>query len=182
MTTLDQIRTQVQSSVWQGIAQSGVNLAAMPAADQQRMVENITNNVLLTFNAVMNQARPSMPASAIPPVAPSDTEETVLWEGAPFLSISEHYTITSERIKIVHGMIGKDIENIELIRVQDIDITQNLSERIFNIGDIQIRGADLSHPTVALQNINDPQEVYEILRKAWLSARKRYGLQFRETM
>jgi uncharacterized membrane protein YdbT with pleckstrin-like domain len=79
-------------------------------------------------------------------------------------------------------MFGKDIENVELIRLQDIDISQNLSERIFNIGDIQIRSADASQPLIILRNVSQPQEVYELLRRAWLAARKRYGLQFREEM
>jgi len=33
-----------------------------------------------------------------------------------------------------------------------------------------------------MRNIKDPQEVYETLRKAWLAARKSYGLMFREEM
>jgi hypothetical protein len=66
--------------------------------------------------------------------------------------------------------------------VQDIDIVQNVSERILGIGDILIKGADQSSPSVVLRNIHDPQEVYELLRKAWLAARKKYGLIFREEM
>jgi len=31
-------------------------------------------------------------------------------------------------------------------------------------------------------NIRDPNEVYELVRKAWLAARKKYGLSFREEM
>ena len=74
------------------------------------------------------------------------------------------------------------LENIELIRLQDIDVSQNLSERMFNIGDIQIKSADASNASITLRNVAQPQEVYELLRRAWLEARKRYGLQFREQM
>ena len=66
--------------------------------------------------------------------------------------------------------------------VQDIDITQNVSERILGIGDIVVSGADKSTPTIILRNIKDPESVYEILRKAWLNARKKYGLIFREEL
>ena len=98
------------------------------------------------------------------------------------MSLVEFYTITNERIKIVKGMLGKDIENFELIRVQDIDISQNLSERVLKIGDITISGADASAPQIILRNVHDPNSVYELLRKAWLVARKKYGLTFREEM
>ncbi len=109
-------------------------------------------------------------------------DEKVIWEGSPFLSLVEFYTLTNERIKVVKGLIGKDIENFELIRVQDIDISQNFSERIMGIGDITITGADSSNPKMVLRNIQQSQEVYELLRKSWLAARKKYGLIFREEM
>jgi hypothetical protein len=50
------------------------------------------------------------------------------------------------------------------------------------IGDISIKGADATRPHIVLRNIQKPDEVYETLRRAWLDARKRYGLQFREYM
>jgi hypothetical protein len=74
------------------------------------------------------------------------------------------------------------VENFELIRMQDIDFKQNMGERMLGFGDIYIRGQDPSNPAVVLRNVPKPEEVYEILRRAWLEARKRHGLQFREYM
>jgi uncharacterized membrane protein YdbT with pleckstrin-like domain len=106
----------------------------------------------------------------------------VLWQGHPFLSMVESYMITSERIKIVKGLLSRGVENFELIRVQDIDVKQGLDERILGIGDIVIRGQDPSNPEIILRNIPKPNDVYELLRRAWLEARKRYGLQFRDIL
>ena len=53
-----------------------------------------------------------------------------------------------------------------MIRVQDIDVTKSMGERMMGIGDITISGADASNPTVVLRNIRKPDEVYELLRKA----------------
>ena len=50
------------------------------------------------------------------------------------------------------------------------------------VGDINVRGQDASEPQVVLRNVSNPEEVYNVLRKAWMDARKRYGLQFREYM
>jgi hypothetical protein len=176
--SINQVRANIKGSVWRGIAQSGVDLSTLPAEQQNKLVDNVTNSVLLAMNDVIEDAQ----KSSKPEVAPADGEESVLWEGRPFLSLVEFYTITSERIKVVKGMFGKDTENIELIRLQDIDVTQNLSERMFNIGDINIKSADASNASITLRNVAQPQEVYEMLRRAWLDARKRYGLQFREQM
>lgn len=176
--SIDKVRASVKGSVWRGIAQSGVDLSSLSPDQQNQMVDGVTDSVLLAVNEVMEEAQ----KSGRPAEVELEGEETLLWEGRPFLSLVEFYTLTNERIKVVKGMFGKDIENLELIRIQDIDVSQNMSERIFNVGDILIRGADPSQPQVTLRNVAQPQEVYERLRRAWLAARKRYGLQFREEM
>ncbi|HEX6302874.1 MAG TPA: PH domain-containing protein [Anaerolineales bacterium] len=173
--SIEQIRAQVVASVWQGIAQSDVDLSALPKEEQEKLVSKIADNVLVAMNSVLDDV-------AKPQVSGDTGDEEILWEGHPFLSLVESYVITSERIKIIKGLISRDIENFELIRVQDLDLKQGVSERVFGIGDITIRGHDTSDPQIVLRNVPKPDEVYEILRKGWLEARKRHGLQFREYM
>lgn len=173
--SIEQIRARVTASVWQGIAQSGVDLSTVAQEDQEKLVSRISDNVLLTMNTVLDEV-------AEPAMTDDSSDEQILWEGHPFLSLVERYVVTSERLKIIKGLVSRDIENFELIRVQDIDLKQGVGERMLGIGDITIRGHDASEPMVTLRNVPKPEEVYEILRKAWLEARKRHGLQFREYM
>jgi hypothetical protein len=176
---VEQTRAQVISSIWRGIAQSGVNLAEIPVEQQEKMVDKIADQVLMSMNSLLDEvARPEPAAEA--PEAQEEQGEQVLWRGRPFLSLREFYIITTERLKIYKGMLSRDMENIELIRIKDMDINQGVSERMLGIGDITLRGQDASAPDIVLNNISKPQEVFEILRKAWLDARKRYGLQFRD--
>jgi hypothetical protein len=109
-------------------------------------------------------------------------EEQVLWEGRPFLSLTERYVVTTDRIRLFSGLLSKGVENIELVRLQDVDYTQGLSERVLGIGDISLRSADASDPVTMMNNVHDPEGVSAIIRKAWLDARKRYGVRFREEM
>ena len=111
-----------------------------------------------------------------------DDAEKVLWEGRPFLSLNTRYVITNERVRIVEGILGKDREDIELVRIQDIDQSQSISERLLNIGDILIRSHDTTNPQAVIRNVKDPQAVHEILRRAVLDARKRHKLVYREEM
>jgi hypothetical protein len=176
---IEQTRARVISSVWQAIAQSGVDLSGVPQDDQQKLVGKIADNVLMAVNEILEEETPKAPAVE----APDDEEgERILWEGHPFLSMVESYQITTERVKVRKGLLARDIENYELIRMQDLDLSQGMTERMLGIGDIAIRGEDPSNPLLVLRNISKPEEVYELLRKAWLDARKRYGLQFREYM
>ncbi|MEK5239034.1 PH domain-containing protein [Paenibacillus sp. FSL L8-0470] len=60
-----------------------------------------------------------------------------LWEGKP-AGISDRfkglirlntttYTITSQRIMVKTGLIGKDLEEVELLRVNDFSVAQSIS-------------------------------------------------------
>ena len=176
--TIEQTRAQLISSIWQAVAQSGVDLSSVPADQQAVLVGKIADQMLGTMNALLDEVE--VPQEEEEPV--DEMGEQLLWKGRPFLSLVETYTITSERIKIVRGMLARGVENYELIRIQDIDFSQGVSERMFGLGDISIRGHDASDPKIVLRNISNPEQVYEILRRAWLEARKRHGLQFREYM
>ena len=179
---IEKTRTQIVANIWQALAQSGVDLSAVPADQQQKLVGKIADEMMVTLNNLLDDAVNEIPLSQSDEEPVDEMGEKVLWEGRPFLSLIEKYKLTSERLKISHGMVGRQVENFELIRIQDIDFKQNLGERMFGTGDITIRGADPSKPEIILRNVSKPEEVYEILRRAWLEARKRYGLQFREQM
>jgi len=177
---LKNIRAKMVSSIWQAFAQSGVDLSAIPTEEQEKLVGKIADTVLVTMDQVLDD---EVLAASVDAAAEDDgLEERVLWEGRPFLSLVEHYTLTTERLKITRGLVGRKVENFELVRMQDIDYKQNIGERITNLGDIFIKGQDASNPEIVIRNVSKPEEVYEILRKAWLEARKRHGLQFREFM
>ena len=175
--TIESYRAQMKSAAWKAIADSGVDLTALPPEMQSKLVDAFADQGLGVINSVMDEIKKSQN-----PAAPLEGEESLIWEGRPFLSLVESYVITSERIKIATGLLAKDYENFELVRIQDIDVNQGLGERMLGLGDIRIRGADASSPEIVLRNIPDPQGVYELLRKAWLAARKRYNLIFREEM
>ncbi|HSF82653.1 MAG TPA: PH domain-containing protein [Anaerolineales bacterium] len=176
--SIDKIRAQVISSIWQAIAQSGVDLSAIPQDQQEKLVSKVAESVMITMDSILDENTREKPVEQ----ALDSDDERMLWEGRPFLSLVESYQLTTERIKIITGLVSRHVENFELIRVQDIDFKQGMSERILNIGDITIRGHDPSDPVVILRNVSKPEVVYEIMRKAWLEARKRHGLQFREFM
>lgn len=178
--TIEQIRSKIAASTWKAITQSNVDLSGVALEDKEKLVAAITTQMLATFNSLLDEV-PEQAAAVETPVE-VEGEEQILWKGRPFLSLTESYVVTSERIKIITGFLSRAVENFELIRIQDIDLSQGVSERILGIGDIQISGQDSTHTKIILRNISKPEEVYEILRKAWLASRKRHNLQFREYM
>jgi hypothetical protein len=177
--SIENTRAHVISSIWKAIAQSGIDLSALSKEEQNDMVNAIADNLLMTVDSLLDEATQSVDQQEDEGL---EEDERAIWAGRPFLSLTERYTITSERVKVTKGIIGREIENFELIRIQDLDISQKLSERLFGLGDLIIRGHDTSHSELVLRNIREPEKVYELLRRAWLDARNNYGLTFQEEM
>lgn len=176
---INETRSRIKSRVWQNIAQARLDLQAVPKESLDDLLDIIINTVLLELDDELgNNVSVNKKMVALD----DQDDEQILWEGRPLLSLNTQYIVTNERIRIVEGILGKSREDIELVRVQDIDQSQNLSERMLNIGDITIRSHDPSHPSVVLRNIKDPVNVHEILRRAVLKARDKHRLIYRENM
>jgi hypothetical protein len=181
LMTIEQTRASVTGRIWQSIAQSGVDTSAIPRDQLEKLVGTIADGVLLTVNELLDQVDRA-PATADASTGQFGAEEQTLWEGRPFLSLTEQYLVTTERVRITRGLFGKDREDIELFRVKDIDHTQGMSERMLNIGDITLRSADASDPEIVLRNVASPEQVHEIIRRAMLESRKRHRVGFRDEM
>ena len=182
--TIKETQARIKARVWQSIAQADLDLSALDKATLESFVELVTESALMEINNELDASLPVPTKATSSETVDEEDEfgEEVLWQGRPFLSLTLNYTITSERIKITSGLLGKAHENVELIRVQDVDHSQTFGERILKIGDISIRSHDPSNPAIVLRNIQDPDKVYEILRRAVLNARKRHNFSYREEM
>ncbi|MCB9007378.1 MAG: PH domain-containing protein [Ardenticatenaceae bacterium] len=181
--TIKEAQARIKARVWQSVAQADLDLSALDKTTLESFVDLVTESALLEIDSELDT---SMLATAKTEASEDEEEdefgEEVLWQGRPLLSLVLNYTITNERIKITSGLLGKAHENVELIRVQDVDHSQTFGERVLKIGDITIRSHDPSHPEIVLRNVQDPSSVYEILRRAVLNARKRHNFSYREEM
>ena len=130
--------------------------------------------------------------AAVHHTAVSETaiHEIDLWEGKP-AGISDRlkciiglntttYTITSQRIKVKTGLIGKNIEEIELLRVRDLSVQQSLFNRILGIGTLTVFSEDTSSPQLNFRNIRAAQNVKDILRTAIRSEKTTHQISYRE--
>ncbi len=181
MSNLEHIKTQARERVWKSLAQSPVAIEHLSPEELEALVNAMLDGVMVLIDESLEDAglpgRQEEGASL-----PLESDERVLWEGRPFLSVFTHYQITTERVRILRGILGRERDDIELIRIQDIDLEQGLTERALGIGDIVIRSADPSMPKAVLNNVKEPEKVHEILRRAMLNARKRFRYSVQEEM
>ena len=193
----DEIRKIVSDQVQNSLSASGVQMTAIPADQLHALVEALADGLFAALAAVELEGdtpfpTPAAPATSSPmrPPTPEEpghinaagdtAEEVKIWHGRPYLSIGLRYELTSQRIRIYRGVFGNRIEEIELIRVKDSKVKQHMGERMLNIGDVTIFSADPSTPEIILENVHDPIEVREMLRKAVMDEKARRGLYYRE--
>ena len=78
------------------------------------------------------------------------------------------------------GVVPRIVEEIDLVRVRDTKVKQHMGERLAGVGDVTIFSTDKNNPEITLNNVKDPLEVRELIRKAYLAEQDRRGLRFRE--
>lgn len=86
------------------------------------------------------------------------------------------YTVTTENILIEQGVLFKDLDDIELFRVNDIRIRRGLLQRVLGVGDVCIESTDKSMPVARLRSIPEPRAAFEKIRRASLDTDERRGV------
>lgn len=177
-------QARIKSRIWQSIAQSDLDLSALDKETLDSLVNLVTTEALIEMDDYLGDSW--IKSQPVQSTAEEDSSpqngELLLWEGRPFLSISMHYRLTNQRLHISEGLFGKTHQNIELIRIQDMDYSQSFSDRLLNLGDIKIHSHDANSPTITLENVKDPETVFNTLRMAVRDARAQQKLTFQEEM
>jgi uncharacterized membrane protein YdbT with pleckstrin-like domain len=77
----------------------------------------------------------------------------------------EIFELTSQRLRISHGVFNQKIDEIELYRVKDVLVERKWWMRIFNLGSLHLETSDRSLPNVTIPAIPDAIGLRESLRK-----------------
>lgn len=125
------------------------------------------------------------------PAALTETDEQVLFEGyaamlpsigSLFLAIltlglwllpawwrsrSRRYRLTTKRVVVESGVLGKRLEQVDLYRVNDYTVVRPIGQRVLGTGNLILRTLDRTSPVVAIVGIRtDVVALYERIRAA----------------
>jgi membrane protein YdbS with pleckstrin-like domain len=67
-------------------------------------------------------------------------------------------TISSDRLHYETGLLSKATRTLELVKVQDVRVSQTAGQRIFNVGAISMETAG-SSSRIIMESIDRPQEI-----------------------
>lgn len=88
--------------------------------------------------------------------------------------ITVHYKLSTTRLFKSTGFFVRNHDELELIRVDDLTVKQNLIERIFNVGTITIHApTDRTHPQLVLEGVRNPIAIKEKIREIVFNLKKR---------
>ena len=179
---ISDFRVSIRSKIDEIISQSDLKLETLPKDVQDAFIELVLDTVIDHFEGTQNKiVQPDQPDSAdmtkVSTKTHDEREETI-WKGSPLLSLTEHYQVTNERVRVITGFWNKNFEEVDLIFIQDIKQSRSFAQRLMNRGDIVIFNSDPNHSKIQLKNVWQSEKVHENLRHAMLQARKRHGLTY----
>ena len=96
--------------------------------------------------------------------------ERSLWKGrpsficSPIRSLTIRFELTNERLKVVKGLISRHRQEIDLYRIQDVEVTQGPVQRVFDLGRINIFSSDASTPVYSMYDVPHPEHVKDMIR------------------
>lgn len=74
------------------------------------------------------------------------------------------YRLSNHRLFTVRGILARQHDELELIRVDDVSVRQNLLQRWWGVGTVTVLSTDASNPRLEMQGIERPLEVKELIR------------------
>jgi membrane protein YdbS with pleckstrin-like domain len=84
-----------------------------------------------------------------------------------------HYEVSPDRIEYGEGILDRRVDNLDMFRVVDIKLRRNIIDLLVGVGTVTLTTTDKSHPEFAFKKIKNSRELYDLIKKASLSADRR---------
>ena len=91
-------------------------------------------------------------------------------------SLSIHYEITTERIKLERGLLSKVEESLELFRIDHFELRRPLGMRLLGKARLRLFSSDAEFEHFSLYGISGLESIADTLRNCQLRERTRRGL------
>jgi uncharacterized membrane protein YdbT with pleckstrin-like domain len=90
---------------------------------------------------------------------------SIVWAGWIYLKVRcRIFELTSQRLRLLEGVLSRRLDEVELYRVKDTAIEQSFWLRMFGLATVIVETSDRSHPNIRIEAIPDGLDVREKLR------------------
>lgn len=92
------------------------------------------------------------------------------------------YFLSEDRLFCETGLLNLKADEVLLYRVQDLELTMTLGQRIFGVGTVCVHSSDKSMPHLDLKNVKHPREVKELIHRSVEEAKDRRRMRATELL
>ena len=92
------------------------------------------------------------------------------------------YSLSEDRLFCEKGLLNLKADEVLLYRVQDLELTISLGQRIFGVGTVCVHSSDKTSPHLDLKNVKKPREVKELIHQKVEEAKNRRRMRAMEVM
>ena len=92
------------------------------------------------------------------------------------------YFLSDDRLFCEKGLLNLKADEVLLYRVQDLELTMTLGQRIFGVGTVCVHSSDKSMPHLDLQNVKHPRRVKELIHQNVEQAKERRRMRATELL
>lgn len=89
------------------------------------------------------------------------------------LILGQRYRLTSQRLFLERGILSRTVDQLELIRVDDVRIHKTMIDRLFGLGSVAIVSTDATDRNIVLTGIAGADQVAEGIRDSTRVLRQR---------
>jgi membrane protein YdbS with pleckstrin-like domain len=87
--------------------------------------------------------------------------------------VQNRYRLTGQRLFVETGILSQTIDQTELIRVDDVRVHKRLTDRLLNMGTVEVRSTDASDAAIIIRGVKDAEKVAELVRTNMRALRSR---------
>ena len=92
------------------------------------------------------------------------------------------YLLSEDRLFCETGLLNLKASEVLLYRVQDLELTMTLGQRIFGVGTVCVHSSDKSMPHLDLKNVKHPRQVKELIHQNVEQAKERRRMRATELL
>ena len=92
------------------------------------------------------------------------------------------YELTPERLRVRHGVLSRQTEELELYRVHDLELHEPFWMRLFGLGNVILHTSDQTAPTLRIESIRNAQGVRDQIRERVEETRQKKNVRTIEGM
>ena len=89
---------------------------------------------------------------------------------------STRYRISTDRIERSRGLLGKQIDNLDMFRIIDMSLNRSFFDGLVGIGVVVLITTDKTDPEFRFEKVGRAKQLYDIIKKASLDADRKQSV------